>query len=286
MGPVPRLIAMTPTVALASAIAVIIGHASFAAAFVARPSLPSSPSPPSPTWPAMTTPAVRTTSLPAVKEATFGMGCFWEPAESLLQQPGVLATTVGYTGAPPNKPPPTYDTVCFGREWVEAVRVAYDDDTCSYEELLDSFFRLQKPGVARQYASVIFVEGAQEEQRAKKWKQSSTGEQPREDNLSYDIVEIEPSSSFYKAEEYHQRYWEKQRLRGLIAIALIAGESGAYDDFLGGVVGKTELFGFSIDTVCGGAFLVGAAWMLLERAVARDVRELGPGDLTAMIEKN
>ena len=53
-------------------------------------------------------------SLSATKEATFGMGCFWEPAESLLKQPGVLATTVGYTGAPVNKPPPTYDSVCFG----------------------------------------------------------------------------------------------------------------------------------------------------------------------------
>ena len=43
----------------------------------------------------------------AVKEATFGMGCFWEPAESLLKRPGILATNVGYAGAPPGKPPPT-----------------------------------------------------------------------------------------------------------------------------------------------------------------------------------
>lgn len=271
---------MTPTVVLASTVAAILSHASSTAAFVSKPSPPSSLPPPPSAASAATAANARATSLPAVREATFGMGCFWEPAESLLREPGVLATAVGYTGAPPDKPVPTYDTVCFGKEWVEAVRVAYDDDACSYEDLLEAFFRLQKPGFARQYASVVFVEGAREEQLAKKWKTDNLSRE-----RSYDIVEIEPSSSFYRAEEYHQRYWEKQRLRILAAVALIAGESGAYDGFLGGALGRTELFGLSFDSLCGVAFFIGAAWMLLERAVARDVRELGPGDLTATLEK-
>lgn len=229
------------------------------------------------------------TSLTAVKEATFGMGCFWEPAESLLKQPGVLATTVGYTGAPPNKQAPTYDSVCFGSDWVEAVRVAYDDELVSYDQLLDYFFQYQKPAYSRQYASIIFANDATEEKMANAWKKESVATKgKRDDNLPYEIVQIEPSSAFYKAEEYHQRYWEKQRLRFFIGFLLIAGESGAYNNLFDGALANVELFGLSFDSVCGAVFLAGAAWMLLERAIANDVKELNQGDLVAMIqpEKN
>ena len=220
-------------------------------------------------------------SLSATKEATFGMGCFWEPAESLLKQPGVLATTVGYTGAPVNKPPPTYDTVCFGNDYVEAVRVVYDDDIIPYTKLLDNFFEYQKPGYSRQYASVIFTNNDEEESLAIEWKEGNASKQTKTAG-QYNLVDIEPSSAFYKAEEYHQRYWEKQRLRAVIAVVLIAGESGAYDNLFGGVLANVQVFGFSFDTICGGIFLVGAAWMILERLVARDVRELKSGDLMTM----
>eukprot|EP00957_Ditylum_brightwellii_P050098 3797928-Ditylum_brightwellii.AAC.1 len=71
-------------------------------------------------------------ALYAKKEATFGMGCFWEPSETLLSKDGILATTVGYTGGKPNAKAPTYDSVCYGRDWVEAVRVVYDDTIVSY----------------------------------------------------------------------------------------------------------------------------------------------------------
>ncbi len=87
---------------------------------------------------------------------TFGMGCFWEPAESLLKK-DVIATAVGYAGAPPGKPAPTYDAVCFGNDLVEAVRVAYDNEILSYSALLDHFHECQKPKYTRQYASVIFA---------------------------------------------------------------------------------------------------------------------------------
>ncbi|KAL3771878.1 hypothetical protein ACHAWO_008664 [Cyclotella atomus] len=173
--------------------------------------------------------------LNAIKEATFGMGCFWEPAESLLKQPGVLQTTVGYTGAPPTKPPPTYDTVCFGNDYVEGVRVVYDDEIVSYNQLLDYFFELQKPGISRQYASIIFVDadsddGEEMTRQASKWKEENVATKvKRGDNLPYSIVEIEPLTKFYKAEEYHQRYWEKQRLRAFVGVLLIAGASSAYD---------------------------------------------------------
>jgi len=231
----------------------------------------------------------------AVKEATFGMGCFWEPAESLLKRPGILATNVGYAGAPPGKPPPTYDTVCFGNDWVEAVRVAYDDEALTYRELLDYFFEYQKPGYKRQYASVIFAGDQSEAKEAKRWKEERSKERSKEDvmtqrkdGVSYDIIEIEPNSSFYRAEEYHQRYWEKQRLRGLLAVILIAGESGVYNKYVERFVGLSNVelvFGMSFDGVCGAVFLAGAAWMLIERLVARNVRELKPGDLIAAVAK-
>jgi peptide-methionine (S)-S-oxide reductase len=233
----------------------------------------------------------------AVREATFGMGCFWEPAESLLKKDGVIATAVGYAGAPPGKPAPTYDAVCFGNDWVEAVKVAYDDEILSYSGLLDHFHECQKPKYTRQYASVIFANDDVEAKVARAWKEERRsgggggggggGGKPSYDessssSSSYDDVGIEPATAFYRAEEYHQRYWEKFRLRSAIGVALLAGESGVYNDFVARVAGTTNdamLFGLSFDGLCGASFLAGAGWMLLERAVARDVRELKPGDL-------
>eukprot|EP00571_Detonula_confervacea_P017646 CAMPEP_0172312208 /NCGR_PEP_ID=MMETSP1058-20130122/17030_1 /TAXON_ID=83371 /ORGANISM="Detonula confervacea, Strain CCMP 353" /LENGTH=290 /DNA_ID=CAMNT_0013025603 /DNA_START=62 /DNA_END=934 /DNA_ORIENTATION=- len=234
-----------------------------------------------PPLPLVTDPISSSTSLSAIREATFGMGCFWEPAESLLKKPGILATTVGYTGAPPKKKAPTYDAVCFGNYWVEGVRVAYDDELVSYDQVLDYFFQLQKPGYSRQYASVVFANDATEVKQATQWKKERIAKQSDNKISPYEIVEIEPVSPFYKAEEYHQRYWEKQRLRYLIAIALIAGESGAYNDFFDGALGRSEVFGLPFDSICGGVFFVGAAWMLLERLLAGEVKELEQGDLTA-----
>jgi methionine-S-sulfoxide reductase len=234
-------------------------------------------------------------SLHAIKEATFGMGCFWEPAESLLKLPGVLSTTVGYTGCTnPSKPPPTYDTVCFGNDYVEAVRVVYDDTIISYTQLLNHFFEYQKPGYARQYSSVIFVNNNNNEENdtenderkmANEWKNNGIQNKlsRSKDNLSIDIVQIEPLSKFYKAETYHQRYWEKQRFRAGLAAILLAGSSGAFDQLelfgAGGIVGDLNIGGYEFDTICNGVFLIGAAWMILERLVVQDVRELKDGDL-------
>ena len=170
--------------------------------------------------------------------------------------------------------------------------MVYDDDIVAYEQLLDYFFEFQKPGIKRQYASVIFVDeneqdGITEASKANQWKEEAVASKvKRKDNLPYEIVQIEPLTKFYKAEEYHQKYWEKQRLRALIGVILIAGASGAYDELFNGTVGNISLFDFSFDTLCNGVFLLGAGWMLLERLIARDVRELKRGDLAASVDSN
>ena len=64
--------------------------------------------------------------------------CFWEPSEELLKVEGVIDTVAGYTGNPSATKAPTYDSVCFSPNWVEGVRVQYDDEKISYSELLDA----------------------------------------------------------------------------------------------------------------------------------------------------
>lgn len=171
--------------------------------------------------------------------------------------------------------------------------MVYDDDVIGYTDLLDEFMEAQKPGMSRQYASIVFVDdssnnssSSEEQQQATEWRNNAiqTKVQRPRDKLPYEIVEIEPLTKFYRAEEYHQRYWEKQRLRAAIGALLIAGVSGAFDDLGGGAVGNFELWagsGLGFDSVCNVVFLVGAAWMILERLVVRDVRELRSGDLIA-----
>ncbi|KAL7464271.1 hypothetical protein ACHAXS_004608 [Conticribra weissflogii] len=225
------------------------------------------------------------------------MGCFWEPAESLLKQPGVNATIVGYIGNAnaASKPPPSYDTVCFGNDYAEAVRVAYDDDIISYDKLLDYFFEYQKPVVgSRQYGSFIFVSKSDKEgqgEMAKKWKEQKMRREGSraKDNLPYSIVNIETmETSFFKAEEYHQRYWEKQRLRALFGVILLAGAGGAYDtavpiSFLQSLFGIDGFDLPSLEFVCNAAFLMGSGWLLLERLVDRSVSVLNDGDFVKSV---
>ena len=149
------------------------------------------------------------------QSATFAAGCFWGVESDFRDIPGVLDTEVGYTGGTTANP--TYREVCSGTtEHAEAVRVTFDADTVSYDTLLDAFWSLhdptqlnrQGPDVGTQYRSAVFVEGDAQREAA---EASKTRAQAR---FARPIVTaIIPNQPFNRAEDYHQRYLEKQGLR-------------------------------------------------------------------------
>lgn len=206
--------------------------------------------------------------LSAVRESTFGMGCFWEPSEELLNVDGVIDTIAGYTGNPSAAEAPTYDTVCFGNKWVEGVRVKYDDDKISYNELLEAFFETQKPKMgSRQYASIIFPHDEEQKKMASEWIKKNADRQ-RKDGFMPQWTAIEPQSTFFQAEGYHQRYWQKQRPRFALIIFLLAVATGAFDSVVPGAYQK------SVETAANGSVLLVAVFQLLERVLDARVEEV------------
>jgi peptide-methionine (S)-S-oxide reductase len=218
------------------------------------------------------------TARHAEQQATFGMGCFWEPSESLLQVKGVTTTIVGYTGNPTATKAPTYDSVCFGRDWVEGVRVIYDDDGLSYRELLDAVWKAQKPKIgSRQYASIIFAHSNEQETVAREWmtaqketiKNSGSGSSSSSSSSSMLFhMAIEPQSAFYQAEGYHQNYWQKQRPRFAVVFGLLAISSGLLD-----FITPNDIQG-TIRTVANAVALVLLLLQLVERQIDTKVVQL------------
>jgi peptide-methionine (S)-S-oxide reductase len=152
-----------------------------------------------------------------VEKATFGVGCFWGPEETFRKVDGVTSTSVGYMGGSLENP--TYEEVCTGRTGhAEVVDVEFDPSRIAYEELLQVFWAChdpttlnrQGPDFGTQYRSVLFFYGPEQEAaaRAAKEKLERSGRYRREI-----VTEITPASTYYPAEEYHQRYVEKRRGR-------------------------------------------------------------------------
>ena len=211
---------------------------------------------------------LHSSQLAAVREGTFGMGCFWEPSEELLKVDGVIDTVAGYTGNPSATTAPTYDTVCFGNKWVEGVRVTYDDNKISYEELLESFFETQKPKLgSRQYASIIFPHDEEQQKLASEWIQNNS-DRERKDGFMPQWTAIEPLSKFYQAEGYHQNYWQKQRPRFALIFCLLAVATGALDSITPDEYEKT------VETFANGSVLAIALVQILERVIDAKVVEL------------
>ena len=146
-------------------------------------------------------------------KATFGAGCFWHVEDLLAKTKGVTSTKVGYTGG--QLPNPTYEEVCTDKTGhAEAVEVEYDPNEISFEELLDVFWNnhnpttlnRQGPDVGIQYRSAIFYHDEQQKEIAEK----SKNDLDKSGKFSNPIVtQIIPAPVFYKAEEYHQKYFKK-----------------------------------------------------------------------------
>jgi peptide-methionine (S)-S-oxide reductase len=146
-------------------------------------------------------------------KATFGAGCFWHVEDLLNKTKGVKSTTVGYIGGQLTNP--TYEEVCTDTTGhAEAVEVEYDPDEISFEALLDVFWsnhnpttlNQQGPDVGIQYRSAIFYHDEKQKEIAEKSKQELEKSDKFDNHI---ITEIVPAPTFYKAEEYHQKYFKK-----------------------------------------------------------------------------
>ncbi|MCZ7625460.1 MAG: peptide-methionine (S)-S-oxide reductase [Candidatus Methylomirabilota bacterium] len=149
-----------------------------------------------------------------MEKATFGAGCFWGVEAAFRRIPGVVSTTVGYMGGSSENP--TYYDVCTGTTGhTEVVQAEYDPSQVSYDDLLNLFWTIhdptslnrQGPDVGTQYRSVIFFHDTEQRAAALASKQrlQLSGQYRRPI-----VTEITPASTFYRAEEYHQHYLEKQ----------------------------------------------------------------------------
>jgi peptide-methionine (S)-S-oxide reductase len=147
-------------------------------------------------------------------KATFAAGCFWSVEARFQQLPGVTATAVGYEGGQFDKP--TYHDVCTDQTGhAEAVEIDYDPAQIGYTQLLDAFFSLhdptqlnrQGPDWGSQYRSAIFFHSPEQEEEAKQFIERLTAEKRFAKPI---VTQIVPTQTFWRAEEYHQKYLEKR----------------------------------------------------------------------------
>jgi peptide-methionine (S)-S-oxide reductase len=151
------------------------------------------------------------TNTTTMEQATFAAGCFWSVELVFQRLHGVETTMVGYTGG--HTESPTYQQVCTGTTGhAEAVHLTYDPKVVSYETLLETFWNKHDPttknrqgnDVGTQYRSVIFYHNEAQRQAA---LASRDAEQAKYTKPI--VTEIVPATTFWPAEEYHQRYLEK-----------------------------------------------------------------------------
>jgi peptide-methionine (S)-S-oxide reductase len=149
----------------------------------------------------------------SIEKATFGAGCFWGVEARFREQAGVVDAAVGYMGGHTDNP--TYREVCGKTTGhAEVVEVDFDISVVSYAELLEVFFNThnpttlnrQGPDFGSQYRSAIFFRGEAQEAAAHEAIKSVNDSNKWNDAV---VTEVVPASTFWRAEEYHQRYLEK-----------------------------------------------------------------------------
>jgi peptide-methionine (S)-S-oxide reductase len=148
---------------------------------------------------------------PGIQVATFGSGCFWCTEAIFQNVDGVYKVESGYMGGHVKNP--TYKEVCSGLTGhAEVIQVAYDPNEVSYDELLEIFWKTHDPtsmnrqgaDVGTQYRSAIFYHNEEQKQLADNYKTQLTEAQAFDQPI---VTEITPASVFYKAEDYHQNYY-------------------------------------------------------------------------------
>ena len=150
--------------------------------------------------------------------ATFAAGCFWGVEARFADLPGVSATEVGYTGGTTSSP--TYEQVCSHRSGhAEAVRLEFDPQQITYDELLRAFFEMhdptqldrQGPDVGDNYRSAIFFHTPEQETAARDHVRRLQAEGRYKRPV---VTQIVPEAPWWRAEEYHQKYFAKHGRRG------------------------------------------------------------------------
>lgn len=148
-----------------------------------------------------------------LQTATFGAGCFWGVEDAFMRIVGVEETAVGFMGG--SVPNPTYEETTTGRTGhAEVTQIQYDPSVVSYDELLKVFWDIhdpttldrQGPDMGTQYRSVIFYHTPDQKAAAEKSKEVLENSGQYEEPI---VTEIVPAKEFYKAEEYHQKYFQK-----------------------------------------------------------------------------
>ena len=154
-----------------------------------------------------------------LEKATFGAGCFWHIEEEFKKVEGVVSTYVGFMGG--NLRNPSYKDVCTGTTGhAEVVHLEYDPKVVSYEKLLEVFWKIhdpttlnrQGPDIGTQYRSIVFFHSLEQEKIAKLSKEELGKSNKYKNKIT---TEITAAKEFYKAEEYHQQYFEKQKRCGI-----------------------------------------------------------------------
>ena len=148
-----------------------------------------------------------------MQKCTLALGCFWKPEENFKNKPGILETEVGYAGGA--KAQVTYEEVCTGNTGhAEVVRLTFDENKVSYKKILDLFFKMhdptqkdmQYPDVGTQYRSEIFYETEQQKKEATEILNDFN--KILQGKIQTNISKIK---NYCRAEEYHQKYIEKNR---------------------------------------------------------------------------
>jgi peptide-methionine (S)-S-oxide reductase len=155
--------------------------------------------------------------------AVLAGGCFWCTEAVFLDVVGVKSVESGYTGG--DTVNPSYKQVCGGNTGhAEAIRITFDADQISFDELLDIFFATHDPtqldrqgnDIGTQYRSAIFPQSADQEQKAR-----AAIARANEDLGGRVVTTIEPQSHWYPAEDYHKDYWSGEGQRNPYCLAVI-----------------------------------------------------------------